>query len=327
MGIDTKNKTTSLSANLINEQEQDALKLQPLKKAKQKDLQSNTYQKVSKIGILLGLGLLLMAWYVSKNSETNSYLFPIGASLMLVSITTLYIDRHQTNNKKLKLIEEKPAAHEKFVKDWQSQFLKPSSSSINHVENYAIAFKKENSISLGNWKKYLDDFVKGYLDLYITGTITRENEPKNREPMMSILVKHFRETVGENFDPEAVETLAYGCYLTCSIKSIYAQLKTNKENNNAIPMLNFEIIEPKSNEFEVLLRALKEALPKDFLSEKLKYLSENELRIDVTRALLKFNLQISELKKIAMEGVKKALSQKAPKPLGFEKKVAIEQKK
>lgn len=156
-------------------------------------------------------------------------------------------------------------------------------------------------------------FVTNYLNPYIRGYITRDNEPSNKPAMMELLIKEMG--VIDVNEKDKIEKLALDIYIQLAAKGFHETVTTEKairicEYNEKVkgiyikPRIGFigmnsgwleykeDYIDPNSDEINPLVEALKEALPKDFPSQKI---SEKDLKDMAICALSNVNEEIKAL--------------------------------
>jgi len=122
------------------------------------------------------------------------------------------------------------------------------------------------------FKYYIHSIVDQFLTPYITGLITRESEPKERTPLITILISNLQNS--RKIKHKTIERIAlqrYVHYGTIGIYIHYPEIKT---------------ITPKSPKFTELVKALEEGLAKDFPS---LILSRQKIREMATQELGTYN--------------------------------------
>ena len=124
-------------------------------------------------------------------------------------------------------------------------------------------------------EEFVKNFVAAFLHPYITGQITKETESKERKPMIEELFSELKKKFPEECTSkkEKIEAIAFDHYLFCAAQGLYVHCKKR----------GGEMITLENEEYNALLSALEEALPKDFpqktvSQEKLKELAANTLR-------------------------------------------------
>lgn len=166
-------------------------------------------------------------------------------------------------------------------------------------------------------QKFINSFVTSFLHPYITGRICKENELKNRRPMMELLLEQLPKF---DLSEKEIEEIAFHKYLEKAALGLYTKKKNDLFDkyvllNNPQGMtfsqfqgLIFENrkrnasgdimpdITPKSPEFNHLIYALEKSIAKDFPK---KEISKEELNKKASKALISVNKQRSEAVKHA----------------------------
>ncbi len=147
-----------------------------------------------------------------------------------------------------------------------------SSSSDTELDNLFYDELDLEVIGYTSRRKYseksIKDFVSKFLDPYISGKITPENESKDRKPMIELL---FEEIEREYFileeEREEIEQMAIYLYCEIAAKGILLKIKNNQfksiiGNNEYSRANTLDILFYDAE--KILKRSLKEALSKDF---------------------------------------------------------------
>ena len=132
-------------------------------------------------------------------------------------------------------------------------------------------------------QEFIKNFVGSFLHPYITGQITRETDPKNRKPMIEVLQEKM-----PGFEPSKkgeVEEMALSAFFEKAALGLYVNQQRGASSTD---------LTSKSPEFEILVNALTEALPREFPNIKI---SEQNLREKASKALDVVN----EERKLAQE--------------------------
>lgn len=145
--------------------------------------------------------------------------------------------------------------------------------------------KLENS-----YRQYVDDCVASFLHPYITGQITRDNEPKGRDSLWVALRIYMPCKNPSKFDE--IKEMAFQSYLKHAVLGLYVNQK-----------LTSVTITTDSKKFGILVSALEESLPREFGMK----LSTVEVVEHATKALNSVNeerfLQSEEARKYLMLGL------------------------
>lgn len=148
-------------------------------------------------------------------------------------------------------------------------------------------------------KKFIDDFVDIFLHPYITGEINKETDSKDRKPMMELLLEKMN--VNDPSKIEEIEILALTAFFKKSALGLYINQK--KKNDE------FDFTS-ESPEFEFLVNALKDALPREFPNKKIP--SEN-IRKNASLALFIINKKRIEEREIKKKEEETRLKQEEEK--------------
>lgn len=118
---------------------------------------------------------------------------------------------------------------------------------------------------------YVVEFVSAFLKRFIAGQITRDHEPKNRRPMMEVLKEKVRGCAA--IDEAELEELAFQAYIEEGVQGFQKKYGDPK---------------PGPEGFQVLERAFKEAIKKDFPNRELR---AGELEVAIQEAVQTVNDQ------------------------------------
>ncbi len=166
-----------------------------------------------------------------------------------------------------------------------------SNKQLNKRKNSTVIFSKKNSLNPAEIQEKIEDFVSSFLHPYITGEITKENEPKNRKPMMELLLEELSDV--ESVTTNEIEKMAFNAYIKKAALGLYVNRGINKRAKDIrcyckvlwlrckgpfASRMNDCDIRPASQKFNRLIDALKESLPKDFPDKKLEGLPDKKLK-------------------------------------------------
>jgi len=84
--------------------------------------------------------------------------------------------------------------------------------------------KKEFEKPIKEEYLYIGKFVYSFLDLYIKGYMTRENETHDRKPMLEMLINS---RVFVHLSPQQIEEEALTAYLEKAVLGLYMKLNKN----------------------------------------------------------------------------------------------------
>lgn len=130
---------------------------------------------------------------------TSKKINPVASAIMQFThwVHTLFSLSYKT--KFIKVLDKMIMAEKKYEKMAQNVEKLAASNSLKRsgplkmTENSPPPFVRARQIlekieSRTTRKEMIEDFVNVFLHPYITGEITQDNEPKNREPMMKLLL-------------------------------------------------------------------------------------------------------------------------------------------
>jgi flagellar basal body-associated protein FliL len=152
-----------------------------------------------------------------------------------------------------------------FKKNTQNTSSKPKAAS---------SIKRKKGLDLKD-KEFINDFVSSFLHPYITGKISREDDSKDRKPMIELLKEKM-----PGFElsmKDEVEEIALNIFFEKAALGLYVNQKRGALSGD---------ITSESSEFKILIKALTKALPREFPSRKI---SNDDLRIKASEALVAVN--------------------------------------
>jgi len=112
-------------------------------------------------------------------------------------------------------------------------------------------------------KEFINNFVASFLHPYITGQITKETDSKDRKPMIELLQEKMPGF--ESSKMGEVEEMALNAFFEKAALGLYVNQERRTLSGRALS----GDITSKSPEFEILVNALTEALPREFPSRKI----------------------------------------------------------
>lgn len=120
-------------------------------------------------------------------------------------------------------------------------------------------------------QRFINDFVARFLHPYITGQITKETDSKARKPMIELLLEKM-----PGFEPLTkgeIEEMVLNAFFEKAALGLYVNQKKGAD---------YDDITSNSPKFECLVKALTEALPREFPN---RIIAAQDLRVKASEAL------------------------------------------